>query len=268
MVCKTVKKGLVGAGLGALALYVLFGTSAPSYVKTAFSWARQGAKDSVPIDFEIKRVQQVIADLEPKIHDRIELLENEKVEVERQERELVAFQKNLDREAKEMVALNESLKSGRDVLTTGGSSYTAEEIRADLARRLASYRRGKELLNSKEQTLKVRQQNVQAIKQTLDEMVAQKKDLTTKVEAIKARLLQIEATQASNKFNFDDSELSSVKQTVDELDRRVEVMARVAEQEGRYSEKLIPVPVGPSPDVSKEIEAEFGAPHHSADKSL
>jgi chromosome segregation ATPase len=268
MVCRTVKKGLVGVGLGALALGLLFGTSAPSYVRTAFSRVRQSAQDAVPIQFEIDRARQEIAALEPAIHDNIEALANAEVDVKYLEREIVASRENLDREAKEMLALNGSLKSGRDVLASGGGSYSAEEIKADLARRLESYRRGKQILVDKEETLKIRQQNVLAAKKTLNEMAAQKKALTTKVEGIEARLRQIEATQATNEFTFDDTALARAKQTVTELDRKLEVLARVAEQEGRYAEKGIPVPVETTRDVSKEIEAEFATPGHPADKSL
>ncbi len=41
MMCAMVKKGLLGAALGTGALFLVFGTSAPSYVKTAFHKVRQ-----------------------------------------------------------------------------------------------------------------------------------------------------------------------------------------------------------------------------------
>src|SRR4028118_427070 len=113
------KKGLVGVGLGALGLGLLFGTAAPSYVRTAFQNVRHSAKDAVPVQFEIDRARQEIAALEPAIHDNIEALANSEVDVKHLEREIVAFQENLDREAKEMLALNEGLKSGRYQLTSG-----------------------------------------------------------------------------------------------------------------------------------------------------
>ena len=48
MVCSMVKKGVLGAVLGAGTLFLVFGTSAPSYVKTAFHKFRQGAKTQFP----------------------------------------------------------------------------------------------------------------------------------------------------------------------------------------------------------------------------
>jgi hypothetical protein len=51
MVCSMVKKGLLGAALTAGGLFLVFGTSAPSYVRTAFHKMRHNAKDAVPVQF-------------------------------------------------------------------------------------------------------------------------------------------------------------------------------------------------------------------------
>src|SRR6202007_2020260 len=74
MVCSMVKKGLLGAALGAGALYLVFGTSAPSYVKTASHKVRKNARNAVAIQFEIDRARGEIANLEPAIKDNIEVL--------------------------------------------------------------------------------------------------------------------------------------------------------------------------------------------------
>ena len=69
----------------------------------------------------------------------------------------------------------------------------------------------------------------------------------------------IEATKATNEFDFDDSALARAKQTVAELEKRLEVMARKAEMEGRFVDSGIPVSLEPGRDVVKEIDDEFGA---------
>ena len=89
-------------------------------------------------------------------------------------------------------------------------------------------------------------------------MAAQKKTLMTKIEGIEAKLRMIEATQTANEFSFDDSSLARAKSTVADLEKRVEVMARVAEKEGRYAESGLPLSLEPGRDVVKEVESEFG----------
>ena len=98
MACSIIKKGLLGATLGAGALYLAFGTSGPSYVRTAFHKFRDGAKSSVPVQFEIDRARDEIARLGPAIQDNIENLARAQVEVEHLDREIVATRANLGTE--------------------------------------------------------------------------------------------------------------------------------------------------------------------------
>lgn len=274
MVCKMVKKGLLGAAVTAGALYMAFGTLAPSYVRTAFHKVRHSAKDSVPIQFEIDRAKDEIAALEPAILNNREELARAEVDVEYLVREVDAFKGNLANEKKAMVTLRDSLSSG-DLKLAGHVSYTPAEIKSDLATRLDHYRNMTKILEEKETTLKARQKAVTAARVQLTQMANQKRTLATKLESIQARLQAIAATQDKNEFNsrFDDSALARAKQTVNDLERRLEVKARVAEMEGHFSDGGLPISVDSNRDVVKEFDAEFGGNHpkdsgSKADKSL
>lgn len=272
MVCSMVKKGVVAAALGAGALYLAFGTLAPSYVRTAFHKGRHAVKSNVPPQFDIDRARDEIASLEPAIRDNIEMLARSEVDVEYLDREIVAVRTNLAVEKKAIVAMRESLETG-DFRLAGHVSYTADDIKGDLARRLDHYRNVTRTLEEKEATLKIKQKAVVAAHQQLKNMAAQKKALLAKLDGIEARLKMIEATRATNDFNFDDSALARAKRTVAELDKRLDEMARFTELEGRFSESGATVIVEPGRDVIKEIDAEFGTPDEGSapkttDKSL
>ena len=71
MGCSLIKKAVVGTALGAGALYLAFGTSAPGYVRTVVQKFRANAKSAVPVQFEIDRAREEIASLEPAIKDGI-----------------------------------------------------------------------------------------------------------------------------------------------------------------------------------------------------
>lgn len=255
--CKMVKKSALGALLVAGTLGLIFGTAAPSYVKTAFHKVRNSAKDSVPIQFEIERARQQVAELEPAIHTNIEEIARAEVEIEHLQDEIAVTQANLNREKDTMLALRDGISDGR-LRLTGGASYTTEEVQAELARRLDHYRTVKGILNDKEKTLDMRKQALVSARKHNDELRAAKSALLTRIEAIETRLRQIEATRSANEFNFDNSSLSKAKATVTELSKRVEVMARVSEQEGRYAGGL-PLLIEPGRDVLREIDAEFQA---------
>jgi len=266
-----VKKGLVGAALTAGALYLAFGTSAPSYVKTAFHKARHNVQSAVPIEYDIEKAKQEITALEPAILENRETLARAEVEVDELEKEIATVTANLAIEKQKMVALRESLATG-DLRLTGRSSvsYTADEVKADLGNRMDHYKYVNNLLDSKQKTLKARHKTVEAARQTLGEMADQKRTLAAKVEAIQARLQEILATEDKNEFHFDDSALARAKQAVGDLERRLEIKARVAEMDGRFSDSGTPS-LEPGRDPVKEFDAEFGhkdSGSKTGDKSL
>jgi len=257
-----IKKAVLGAAMSAGAMYLVFGTSAPSYVRTAFHRVRHNAKDAVPVQFEIDRARQEIANLEPAIKDNIEVLARAEVDVEYLNREIATTQANLASEKKAMLALRESLETGDFRLAGHGRvRYTEDEVKGDLARRLDRYRNVNKILEEKEATLKAREKSVIAARKLLMEMAAQKQTLLTKLEKIEAHLKMIEATKATNEFDFDDSALARAKQSVSELEKRLEVLDRKAEMEGRFVDSgNIPVGLEPDRDVVREIDDEFGTP--------
>lgn len=259
MMYKMVKRGVLGAAVGAGALALLFGTAAPSYVKTAYHNVRQSAKDSVPVDFEISRARQELQALTPAIETCTEEVARAEVRVERLEEEIVAERSVLDREGRKLVALRQHLDEARPVPVTG-LTYTRAEVLQDLGNRLDRYKDGRKILTEKSETLRLRKQAVQSAREKLENMKAARQVLLTKIESIEAKLRQIEASQAASAISFDDSALSRVKQTVAELEERVEVMDRVSAQKASLSERALAVEIDQGRDIAQEIDAEFGVP--------
>jgi len=259
-----VKKGLLGAALTAGALYLVFGTSAPSYVRTAFHKVRHNAKDAVPVQFEIDRAREEIDRLEPAIKECLETAVRTEVEVEHLDKEIAVVKANLGQEEKKLLALRDDVKSGKFRLTNGSAS-PADEAKVQLARRLDHYRNVKQILAQKEGTVDAKRKIMESARQQLVAMRAQKEELRTKLQGIEARLKLIEAKKQTNEFSIDDSALSRAKETVDDLERRVEIQSRMAD-EGRYIDSAAFGEDGR--DVVKEIDEEFGAPAKSGGKSL
>jgi len=259
MMCKMVKKGILGAALGAGALALLFGTAAPSYVKTAFHSVRQSAKSNIPVEFQIQRARQQLADLNPSILKCIETVAREEYQVEKLQADVLASRQELDKQGQQLVALRKHRDNGDERLT-GGVSYTRDQIDRDLARRLDRYRDGKKILAAKEDTLQKRKQGVLAAREQLDNMKAAREVLTSKIEAVEAKLRQVQATEAAAAVSFDDSALARVKETVAELEERVEVMDRVATYQAKLTDRAVSVTTEPTRDVAGEIDAEFGLP--------
>lgn len=269
MACSMVKKGLLGAALAAGTLYLAFGTSAPSYVRTAFHKVRGHAHSAVPVQFEIDRAREEVRRLEAPIRDTIETYCRTEVEVKWLKDEIATVKNNLDREKKGLHAALARVKTG-DLKLTGNGGYSDAEIKTELTRKYDNYKYVSQILHDKESTLKAKQKIMDAARQQLSNLNSQKRELMTKLDSIEARLQQIEAAKQKNEFNFDDSALSQAKKNVSDLEKRVEVQARISEVEGNLSDTL-PLYVEPGRDVIKEIEDELGTTSHdgtAGDKSL
>jgi chromosome segregation ATPase len=251
------KKGLLGAALAAGGLYLVFGTAAPSYVRTAYHKVRHSAKDAVPIQFEIDRARDVIAALEPAILENREILARAEVDVEDLQKQITDVEKTLDGEKHTMMTLREGIETGNLRLAKNSSvRYTVDEAKADLAGRLDHYKYVCKMLEDKRTTLKAKEKAVQNARAKLTEMANTKRSLGAQLEKIKAQVEAIESTQAQNEFTFDDSALSRAKQSVAELETRLKVKSRVAEMEGRYPADSLPI-IDSNRDVIKEFDAEF-----------
>lgn len=265
MVCSMFKKTALGVGAGALTLGLLFGTSAPSYVKAFLTHARKSVQTNVPIDIQIERARQEIANLEPAIHEGIEALAKAEVEVEDLGHQIAAHKQNLDTQERKLVAIRGQMDSGYR-RTDGGDR--SREVQGSAARLLDSYKHSKQLLGQKEATLALKQDQVRANKATLEKMMEQKKLLSAKIEQIETQLKQIQATQAANEYSFDSTALSKAKQSISDLEKRLSEMAKVAEYEGRLVDADVLI-VEPSRDIAHEIDEELHrAPSSPSDKPL
>jgi chromosome segregation ATPase len=254
-----VKKGLLGAALGAGTLFLVFGTSAPSYIKTAFCRMRQSAKDAIDPQFEIERARTEIANLQPAFDQNKETLARAEVAAEHLEREIGTLQANLEREKSTILSLRDKVQAG-DFRLTGHGSDAAEGLKAQTFSRLDHYKYTSGILKEKQEVLKAKRQTIEAAHRKLEDLRAQKSTLLARLANIEAKLQMIEATQGGNEFNFDDSALSQAKKTVSELEERLEVIARRAEIEGRYGDLdgKTATAVDPQRDVVKEVDEAFG----------
>ncbi len=259
MACSLIKKGVLGTTLGAGALYLAFGSAAPSYFWTATQRVRHNVKSTVPVQFDIDRARDEVARLEPAIRDSIEHLARTQVEVEYLEKEIAATRANHENEKVAIRAMRNRLETG-ELRLAGNVSYTADEVKGELARRFDHYKNVSEVLESKEATLKAKLKETVAFRQQLAQMASAKRALMSKIDGIEARLKMIETTKQGNEFNFDDSALSRAKASVADLEKRIEVMSRKAEMEGKYADSGLPVGIEPGRDVLREMDAEFGPP--------
>jgi hypothetical protein len=180
MVCSLVKKALVGTALGAGTLFLVFGTSAPNYVKTAFHKVRENVKESIDPQFDIDRARNDIENLKPMFDQNKETLARAEVEVENLEGEVSTMQASLDKAKKTILAMQNKLKTGEFRLT-GHIADTADNLKVELANRLDHYDYTFDTLKQKQEVLEAKRRIIKAAHEQLENLRSQKSLLLAKL---------------------------------------------------------------------------------------
>lgn len=216
---------VLGAGL-------FFGSDAVSYVKTSAGWIKDSVKKNVPIEFQIKRAEQMVGDIDGEIRKAKEQVAGAVVELRRLEKKVVALQSSQEKSKGELMKLKTDLSSGAQLLTYSGRNYTIEQVKHDATRRLASHKKNDEALGSLQQTVALRQRAVDAAKQKVAALDAEREELLASIDALKARVEEVGALKAASEFNFDDTCIGRARELVDELEARLDVDEELAVAHG------------------------------------
>jgi len=237
---------------------LVFGTDLVSYATTAGRRVQRSVKDQVPLEFEIERARKMVVDLVPDIHANMHTIAQEEVEVDRLQQAISEGGEDLQGEQSKIVLLRRDLGDGSAAFRYAGRTYTAEQVKADLARRFERYKTAAATLASKRQMLAARESSLGAARDKLDGLIAAKRDLEVQVENLQARLKMVQAAQTTSRIQFDDSRLARVRKHVDELRTRLDVAQRLIDTEGSFTGE-IPVDEPAPEDIAEQIDEYFGA---------
>ncbi len=244
--------------LAVIVALLFFGRDTLSYVRTSWGRMKDSVKNSVPVQFEIERARRMIKDLEPEVRKNVQAIAKEEVEVEKLQRQIVDAETRLAKEKEEMLKLTADAKSGKDSFAYGGRTYTAEQVRTDLSARFARFTTNEATLSSWKDTLAARQRSLEGSQKKLKGTLDARRQLLVEVENLQARLQMVAAAQTTSDRNFDDSQLSHVKELVGDLRTRLDVEEKMVGAEGYYAAE-IPVSQPGTENILEQIDHHFAA---------
>ncbi len=254
------KKMLVGTLTLGLAAGMVFGTDAFSYLRTFGKNVRTAVKSEISPEFELSRIRCEVDNLMPEIRHHMTVVAEQSVDVKDMDRAVTEKESSLSKQKDSILALRSDLDSGLSRYTYKAVSYTRGEVEADLAHRFDSYRTTEEALKRDRQILTALRDTLRANQKKLDSMLSKKQDLVVKVAQLEARLKQVQAAEAVNSIEIDDSRLANVEKLIKDVNRQLDVRESLLETEGHVLGR-IPVeddaPAGDA-DVLSEIDAHFG----------
>jgi len=250
------KKLIYTAGGLAIVSVFLFGRDAASYVATSVGWVKDSVKESVPVEFEIDRARKMVAKLVPDIQRSMHVIAKEEVEVERLEKEIAKSAERQAKQKKQIVRLENDLRSERDVYRYSGREFTIKQVKHDLANRFERFKTHDATLNSLRDIHLARTRSLEAARQKLAGMQAAKRQLEVDVENLDARLKMVEVAQTASELNVDDSRLGRAKDLIAELRSRLEVAERVVNSEGTFQGE-IPLDESNHDDIADHVAEYF-----------
>jgi predicted nucleic acid-binding Zn-ribbon protein len=250
------KKGIVAGAATLLLATFFFGRDAWSYVATSAGWVKDSVRDSVPIEFEIERARKMVKDLVPDIRANMHVIAKEEVEVARLEKQIGDAEIKLASERSNVMRLRNDLTSGKDEFQYAGRSFTASQVKLDLANRFERFKTSDATLASLREIQIARTRSLEAARQKLEGMLASKRQLEVDVENLEARLKMVEAAQTTAEYNFDDSRLSRAKELISDLRTRLEVSERLVNSEGAFVDG-IPLDAPQAENIVDEVTQYF-----------
>jgi hypothetical protein len=256
---KLIKWSLIGvAGLGATT-YFLFGDHAGSYISTMANSVRDGVRGQIPVEFELKRAERLIAEIDPQINTCRRDVARAEVELEELSQQIEDLEHTTARDERKLKTGREVLSSnqGEVVYQFAGQSYHRSRIEADLARTLEVHRNNVTILSSKRALRDRQTAAVEAARQRLDAVRTQKARLEDQIAALKIQKRQLDAMVAtSRKFDLDDTALSKAKEVLARVKSELDITQRMIEDDTFHAEGYT-YTAAVTPDVGKEIDEFF-----------
>lgn len=234
------------------------GREAISYIKTGWHEMSKSVKKAVPIDFEIKRAEQMLNNLD-KADDRlISAMASQIQALRKMDNEVETMQANLDRMKSELSYKNEELKT---MLTSSAKSLEQQSKAIMLEKAFRSFKIAETALKTKLESRDRTQEQLNTIKEQREQLKAQRVDLQNRIAALKTNLEYLALAQAKTKnANCDDqlTELGDLKRLVDQLEERINTNLIETQLRQEQAPTAAPTATGTSTNVTIEIDSYFG----------
>jgi hypothetical protein len=235
---KWIKRSIVIGVAACAAGLFFFGTDAMSYVTSSSRAIKRAVKDSVPIEFEIKRARDLLDELIPEMHANLKIVAQEEVEVASLERELEHERKSIADERGKIQSLRDGISGGAATYTAASRTYSRAQVIDELSRRFEHFRTAEQVLAGKEKLLDSRRAALDAAVKKLEKSRLARIELASQIESLEAQFRLVQAQSAGNGFRVEESKLSQTERLLTELRKRLEVAQRVLAREARFVETI------------------------------
>jgi hypothetical protein len=262
------KKLLIAAVIVVGAFFVFRKTNLASYVSTAWCKVKNGAKNQVPLEFEVDRVRNEIANLDGDVRSHLGPIAEEMATIKTLKNRIQVKRESLRNEKINLLAMARELEDGKKFITYGDEEFSADEIRAKLDREFAAYRRAEAELKSEEKLLAAKEKALRTVREQLANMKTLKRDLEIRLAQLEADLKTVRLAQTRDTYQMDDSRLAEIKASLADIEHRLEAERAVTELHGQFATDPVPVhkKTKSAGDLSRSVKNYFNENKEADDK--
>ncbi len=257
------KKLLILAGMLVVVGWA-FGSNAGreilSYAKTGWKEVRNATKKVVPIDFEIKRAEDLLNNLDRTDDRLITSLANQMQAVRTAERDVETMTATLEAKRSDLQARNDELKT-IPVSANNKTSTQRELASLQLEKDFKTFKLAEASLKNKQGMLEQMQTRVKSLQEQREGLKGQRGVLASRVSKLKTdldflKVAQMKARHAGEDFQV--AEIAQLRELVDGLEGRIEtsLIEHQLREDIKASDKTTVKPTS-STNITLEIETYF-----------
>jgi chromosome segregation ATPase len=267
MILRSMKWAVLGAVGLTMVGGLLFGKDLISYARSSAKGVRAAVKDSVPIEFELRRARDLLEEIIPEMQANIRRIAEDEVEVANLKDEIAKNKESFTGEQGKIKVLRVALDQPRAQYAFAGRNYSHDEVKQDLAARFERLKESEVVLASKVRLLDQRERSLENARQLLAKTTGEKQILEGKIESLTSqyRLVKAAAVGSTN-LQMDNSKLAQTEKLIAQIQKRLDVAERVLAHETKYVES-IPVDTVVEKDLVAQVDEYFDAHNQTTPKS-
>jgi hypothetical protein len=258
MIRRLIKTGLMVVLVVLVVGSFVFGRDVLSYARSSAKWTQSVVKDSVPVEFELRRAWDLLEEILPEIHANIRLIAQEEVEVAALKGEIGDGAEGIEQEQSRIGRLREALGRSGESIWVGSREYSHKQLAEELAWRFDRFKEAELVLASKKRLLATREESLRSSMQLLERTKAQKRLLASKIEGLESKYRLIKASAVGSGIQVDSSKLARTEKLIGEIKKRLDVAERVLAHESHFVASL-PADEVSEKDLTAEIDEYFSS---------
>ena len=256
MIMKWLKRSVIVVAGVSLVGGMLFGKDVVSYVRSSAKSVRTVVKDSVPIEFELRRARDLLEEIIPEMHANIRLIAQEEVEVAALKVDIAKSEESIEQEKTRISKLRGALDVQQAQYHFGGKEYPRSYVKEDLANRFERFKESELVLASKRRLLTTRENSLHAAMQLLEQTRSRKRVLEDKIESLASQYRVVKAAAIGSNIQVDNSKLAKTEKLISQIKKRLDVAERVLAHESQFVQS-IPVDAVAEADLLTQVDEYF-----------